>query len=288
MSYAFFPGCSMEGTAHDYQKSTLAVSKAFGIELPEIPGWICCGSTSAHQTDPLLSIALPAKSLAAAEGKPVAVGCAACYSRLKTANYEIANNPETRRSVASVVGKDYDGKTQILHLLEILARDVGMKKIAETVKQPLRGLKMVTYYGCLLSRPPEVTQFDDPENPTLMDQVLEAAGATILEWPHKTECCGAGYSITDASIVKKLTREILVMAKAAGADCIATACPLCQLNLDMRQKDTEKASGLTFNLPVFYFTQLLGLAFGLSRKELGLRSLVVSPKKLLGDHGISA
>jgi heterodisulfide reductase subunit B len=278
----------MEGTAHDYQKSTVAVSKALGLELPEIPGWICCGSTSAHQTDALLSIALPAKNLVAAGGQTVAVGCAACYSRLKTANHEIANNPELRKTVAGVVGQDYDGKTEILHLLEIMARDVGMKKIAEATKKPLKGIKVVTYYGCLLSRPPEVTQFDDPENPTLMDQVLEAAGATILEWPHKTECCGAGYSITDVAIVKRLTREILAMAKAAGADCIATACPLCQMNLDLRQKDTEKASGEQFNLPVFYFTQLLGLAFGLSRKDLGLRSLVVSPNKLLADHGLGA
>jgi heterodisulfide reductase subunit B2 len=286
MSYAFFPGCSMEGTAHDYQKSTLAVSKALGLALPEIPGWTCCGSTSAHQTDHLLSLALPAKNLIAAEGRTVAVGCAACYSRLKTANYEIANDAQTRETVAAVVGKDYDGKTEILHLLEILARDVGMRKIAQAVKAPLKGLNVVTYYGCLLSRPPEVTKFDDPENPTLMDQVLEAAGATILEWPHKTECCGAGYSITDVAIVKRLTREILAMAKAAGADCIATACPLCQMNLDLRQKDTEQASGEVFNLPVFYFTQLLGLAFGISRKDLGLRSLVVSPRQLLADRGI--
>ena len=286
MSYAFFPGCSMEGTAHDYQKSTVAVSKALGLELPESPGWTCCGSTSAHQTDPLLALALPAKNLIAAEGKTVAVGCAACYNRLTTANHEIASDPQTRKDVAGVVGKDYDGQTKILHLLEILARDVGVQKIAQAVKKPLKGLKLVTYYGCLLSRPPEVTKFDDPENPTLMDQVLEAAGATILEWPHKTECCGAGYSITDVGIVKRLTREILAMAKAAGADCIATACPLCQLNLDLRQKDTEKASGEAFNLPVFYFTQLLGLAFGLSRKDLGLRSLVVSPAKLLADLSV--
>ena len=287
MSYAFFPGCSMEGTAHDYQKSTVAVSQALGLALPEIPGWTCCGSTSAHQTDHLLSIALPAKNLAAAQGKTVAVGCAACYSRLKTANYEIAKDAQMRRTVATVVGQDYDGKTEILHLLEILARDVGLRKIAQAVQRPLKGLKLVTYYGCLLARPPEVTKFDDAENPTLMDQVLEAAGATILAWPHKTECCGAGYSITDVTIVKRLTREILAMAKAAGADCIATACPLCQMNLDLRQQDTEKASGESFNLPIFYFTQLLGLAFGLSRKELGLRSLVVSPKQVLADHGIS-
>jgi heterodisulfide reductase subunit B len=288
MTYAFYPGCSMEGTAHDYQKSSLAVSKALGLALPEMPGWICCGSTSAHQTDHLLSVALPAKNLAAAQGQTVAVGCAACYSRLKIANHEIATNPEMRKNVAAVLGQDYDGKTEILHLLEIMIRDVGLRKIAEAVQHPLRGLKVVPYYGCLLSRPPEATKFDDPENPTLMDRVLEAAGATVVEWPHKTECCGAGYSITDVAIVKRLTREILVMAKAAGADCIVTACPMCQMNLDLRQQDTEEASGETFGLPVFYFTQLLGLAFGIPRKELGLRSLVVSPKKLLANLGIGA
>ncbi len=288
MTYAFYPGCSMEGTAHDYQKSSLAVSKALGLALPELPGWMCCGSTSAHQTDHLLSVALPAKNLAAAAGQTVAVGCAACYSRLKIANHAIATDPETRKQVAAVLGQDYDGKTEILHLLEIMVRDVGLRKIAEAVQRPLRGLKVVPYYGCLLSRPPEATKFDDPENPTLMDRVLEAAGATVVEWPHKTECCGAGYSITDVAIVKRLTREILAMAKAAGADCIVTACPMCQMNLDLRQQDTEEDSGETFGLPVFYFTQLLGLAFGIPRKELGLRSLVVSPKKLLANLGIGA
>ncbi len=287
MSYAFFPGCSMAGTAHDYQKSALAVSKALGLELPEIPGWICCGSTSAHQTDQLLALALPAKSLSAAAGQTVAVGCAACYHRLKAANWEIAQSAEVRQTVAAVVGRDYDGQTEVLHLLEIMARDIGLHKIAAAVKKPLTGLKLVTYYGCLLARPSDVNRFDDPENPTLMDQVLATAGASVLAWPHKTECCGAGYSITDVAIVQRLTREILAMAKAAGADCIATACPLCQMNLDLRQADTERASGERFGLPVFYFTQLLGLAFGLSRKELGLKSLVVSPHKLLADHGIA-
>jgi len=288
MSYAFFPGCSMEGTARDYQRSSLSVSKALGLALPEMPGWSCCGSTSAHQTDHLLSIALPAKNLAAACGKTVAVGCAACYSRLKIANHEIASDPAMRRRVASVLGRDYDGQTEVLHLLEIIVRDVGMRQLARAVKHPLAGLKVVTYYGCLLARPPEATKFDDPENPTLMDQVMAAAGATILEWPHKTECCGAGYSITDVSIVKRLGREILAMAKAAGAECIVTACPMCQMNLDLRQQETEKAAGESFGLPVFYFTQLLGLALGISRKDLGLRSLVTSPAKVLASLGIGA
>jgi heterodisulfide reductase subunit B2 len=288
VSYLFYPGCSLDGTAGDFHSSTRAIMGAFGLEMPEVPDWTCCGSTAAHQSDPLLALALPAKNLLAATGHTVAVCCAACYSRLKTANHEIKKDVASREKVAAVLGADYAGHTPVLHLLEILARDIGVDAISRAVRKPLRGLRVVSYYGCLLTRPPEVTTFDDPENPTLMDKVLEAAGADVVDWPHKTECCGAGHSITDASIVKKLTREILAMAKAAGADCIATACPLCQLNLDMRQKDTERDAGEHYGLPVFYFTQLLGLALGLAPKALGLKSLVVSPRALLAARGIGA
>ena len=281
MSYLFYPGCSLEGTARDFHLSTMAVAKALGLELPELPGWICCGSTAAHQTDPLLALALPAKNLAAANGETVAVCCAACYSRLKAANHEIARDAKVRRQVADIIGADYDGRTPVRHLLEILARDIGPEKIAAEVKRPLTGLRAVCYYGCLLSRPPEVTNFDDAENPMLMDRVVAACGAEALDWPHKTECCGASYSITDVGIVESLTREILTMAKAVGADCIVTACPLCQLNLDMRQKDVEAKFGESYGLPVFYFTQVLGLALGLEPKSLGLSSLVVDPMALV-------
>lgn len=286
MSYVFFPGCSLEGTARDFHKSSMAVADALGLALPEIPDWICCGSTAAHQSDPLLALALPAKSLAAAGGKTVVACCAACYSRLKTANHEIARDAATRRKVAEALGRDYDGKTPVAHLLEVLVRDVGLSAIASRITRPLEGLKVACYYGCLLSRPPEVTNFDDPENPTLMDAVCKAAGATPFDWPHKTECCGASYSITDPSIVLTLAREVLAMARAAGADCIVTACPLCQLNLDMRQKDIEAKFGEAFGLPVFYFTQVLGLAMGLAPRQLGLKSLVVDPMPLLSGKAM--
>lgn len=285
MSYAFFPGCSLEGTARDFSRSTQAVSRALGLELPELAEWTCCGSTSAHQADPLLAVALPAKNLLAARGNTVAVCCAACYSRLKTANHHIAADAEMRRQVGDVLGADYDGGTEVLHLLEILVRRVGLQKVAGLIRKPLQGLKVVTYYGCLLTRPPEVTRFDDPDDPTLMDDVMKVAGAEVLTWPHKTECCGAGHSITDAAVVKHLSREILTMARAAGAECIVTACPLCQLNLDMRQPDIERANDIQIGLPVFYFTQLLGLALGLDPKELSLRSLVVDPRPLLQARG---
>jgi len=286
MSYAFFPGCSLEGTAWDFLKSTKAVAKKLGVKMPEIEDWICCGSTPAHQSDHLLSLALPAKNLLAAGGNTVAVCCASCYSRLKTANHEISADQLTRKRVADVIGADYDGTTPVAHFLEILVNDIGVGKIAESVTKPLKGLKVVSYYGCLLSRPPGVVQFDDPENPMLMDRVLKAAGAEVIDWPHKTECCGAGYGITDVGIVKQLSHEILGMAKSAGADAIATACPLCQLNLDLRQDAIERENNTQYDLPVFYFTQLLGLALGIPRKSLGLRSMIVSPKELLDSRGI--
>ncbi len=288
MSYTFFPGCSLEGSAKDFHSSTMAVAAKLGLGLPELKDWICCGSTAAHASDPLLADALPAKSLSAAGGATVAVACAACYSRLKTANHHIASDAALRAKVAEVVGRDYDGRTPVLHMLEILCRDVGLDRIAAAVSRPLSGLKVACYYGCLLARPPEITNFDDAENPTLMDKLMEAAGAEPVDWPYKTECCGASASITDSSIVLDLGNKILAMAQTAGADCIVTACPLCQLNLDLRQKDMEARFGRTYNLPVFYFTQLLGLAMGCPADKLSLASLVVEPQALLQAKGIGA
>ena len=286
MSYTFFPGCSLEATAKDFHHSTLAMAAKIGLDMPELEDWICCGSTAAHSSDPLLADALPAQNLRAARGRTVAVACAACYSRLKMANHHIAGDASVRAQVAEAVGGDYDGLTPVRHLLEILARDMGREEIATAICRPLTGLRVACYYGCLLSRPPEVTQFDDAENPMLMDRLLETAGATPVDWPHKTECCGASFSITDPGLVVELTEKILSMAEAAGVDCIATACPLCQLNLDMRQKDVEAKYGRRYDLPIFYFTQLLGLAMGCSPGDVSLDSLIVDPRPLLRSKGL--
>jgi heterodisulfide reductase subunit B2 len=285
VSYTFYPGCSLDATAKDFHVSTFAVAGKIGLDMPEIENWICCGSTAAHSSDPLLADALPAQNLRAAKGRTVAVACASCYSRLKMANHHIAGDAAVRAEVAQVVGGDYDGLTPVRHMLEILGEDLR-QEIAAKIRRPLTGLKVACYYGCLLSRPPEVTQFDDAENPTLMDKLLETAGATPVDWPHKTECCGASFSITDSSIVVDLSDQILSMAKAAGVDCIATACPLCQLNLDMRQLDIETKYGRRYNMPVFYFTQLLGLALGCSASDVSLDSLVVDPRELLRSKGL--
>jgi heterodisulfide reductase subunit B2 len=288
MRYVFFPGCSLDSTAKDYYLSTLAVARALKLDLPELPDWTCCGSTPAHQSSELLSLALPAKNLLAASGNTMAVACAACYSRLKTANHRITSDASVRGEVADALGADYDGSTPVKHLLEIMRDDLGYAAVAKRVTKPLKGLRVAAYYGCLLVRPPEVTRFDDPENPRVLDDVLEAAGAETVDWPHKTECCGASYSITNPEIVWLLSREVLAMARDAGADCIATACPLCQLNLDMRQRDIEARYGERFGLPVLYFTQLLGIAFGLAPSDLGLRRLMVDARPLLAKKGLLA
>jgi heterodisulfide reductase subunit B2 len=286
MSYVFYPGCSLESTAKEYALSTKAVAAALGIGLPDLADWTCCGSTAAHQSDPLLALALPAKNLLAASGNTVAVACAACYSRLKLANHEIAGDAQSRGAVAGVLGADYDGSTPVKHLLEILRDDVGTAGIAGRVARPLKGLRVAAYYGCLLVRPPSVMRFDDAENPTLLDKLMTAAGAEAVDWPAKTDCCGASYSITKTEIVLRLSHGILSAARDAGADCIVTACPLCQLNLDMRQSDIERKHGERFGLPVFYFTQLLGLALALPPRQLGLQSLLVDPMPLLSRKGL--
>lgn len=283
MKYAFFPGCSMESTANDFLMSTTAVARALRIKLEEIPDWTCCGSTPAHSTDSLLAASLPARSLSIAEGmgvEDVVVCCAACYSRLATANLALREDESLRAEVAETTGVSYAGSLRVRHFLQVLKDDVGLAEIKESVTKSLVGLKVACYYGCLLTRPRELSILDNPEDPQLMEEILTAVGADPIEWPYKTECCGASFSITRTDTVKRLCRDILQMAKESGAECVAVACPLCQTNLDLRQADVEAEAG-RIGLPVFYVTQLLGRALGLSDKELGVGKLVTDPTQVL-------
>ncbi|HOX38310.1 MAG TPA: CoB--CoM heterodisulfide reductase iron-sulfur subunit B family protein [Candidatus Brocadiia bacterium] len=283
MRYAFFPGCSMEATAWDFGKSARALFKALDIRLEEIPGWVCCGSTPAHSSSEGLALALPALNLqkAGAMGAPVMTACAACYSRLRAANHRIQNDPESRKRAEQLTEKPYDGGVAVHHILDVLVNHVGRDVISSRIKRPLRGLRIACYYGCLLSRPPGIVAYDDPEHPSCMDGLLELAGAETVQWPFKTECCGASLAITNNDVVNRLVHRILSMAALAGANCVAVACPLCQMNLDLRQDDARKAHGDFPTLPVLYVTQLLGIALGLSEKDVGLEALTVGADKLL-------
>lgn len=283
MEYAYYPGCASESTARDQHSSSKAVASALGIDYVEIPNWSCCGATAAHQTDRLLAASLPAPNLLTAQemGLDVVTNCAACYSRLKMANHEISTHPEIRKKVGEILGRDYDGSVKVRHLLEILHEDLGLEVIQNRIKHTLDGMKVASYYGCLLVRPHEVTQFDDPENPTSIDRLITVLGGKALDWSHKVECCGGGLALTRTDVVVKLSDSIIGMARAADAECIAVACPMCQINLDLRQSDIKKATGRKYNMPIVYITQLLGLCLGLPYEELGLNKLMVSPSKVV-------
>jgi heterodisulfide reductase subunit B len=272
VKYAFFPGCSLESTARAFDLSTRAVCRALGIALEEIPDWACCGSTPAHASSDSLAVALPAINLqkAQAAGLPVMVACASCYARLRTANHRVCNDPEARRRTERMTGRPYDGGVEVRHVLDVLVNHLGLDEIRAKVSRPLGGLKVACYYGCLLTRPPEIVAFDDAEHPTCMDELVTAAGAVAVEWPFKTECCGASLSMTHPGVVGRLAHKLLSMAQSAGADLLVVACPLCQVNLDLRQADAAKAHGALRPTPVLYVTQLLGLALGLPPGELGL------------------
>jgi len=218
-------------------------------------------------------------------GRPVLTACASCYARLRAANYAIRHDAEERMRAERVTRRSYDGSVDVRHLVDVLTNDLGVDAIRRAVQAPLEGLSIACYYGCLLSRPPKIVAFDDPEHPQCMEEIIAALGARPVAWPFRTECCGAALSMTDPGVVNRLGHRLLSMARDAGADCLAVACPLCHMNLDLRQSDAVKAFGGPGPTPVLYITQLIGLALGLSHRELGLGALTVNVSPLLARIG---
>jgi heterodisulfide reductase subunit B len=282
-AYAYYPGCSLKTGAKEYDRSTRLVFQKLGLELKEIDDWACCGASSAHGTDPLLAVALPARELAKAEqmGLPTVAPCAACFCRMKSTLHAL-KDPAMARAVSTAIGGPAPEKAQALHPLQVLD---GLAEIKYPA--PLTGLKVACYYGCMLVRPADVMQFDDIEDPVMMDRVLRRAGMETVDWQFKTECCGAGHTLPHPDAVWKLGQRILGQAKQAGADCVAVACPLCQSNLDF-QGVTRRKHGSELALPVLYFTQLLGLALGIPAADLMLNRLFTDPRPLLKQKGLPA
>ncbi|MCJ7716483.1 MAG: heterodisulfide reductase-related iron-sulfur binding cluster, partial [Anaerolineales bacterium] len=235
---AYYPGCSLETTATEYNHSTLAVCEALDFPLAEPKGWICCGSSAAHRADPDAALHLPMENLALIERqgyKEVAMPCAACFNRHKAAQHEIRNHPDHKQTVDGIMGYEYQDEVHVSTMIEAIYNHVGTDKIAEKTKKPLSDLKLVCYYGCLLTRPPEVTEAKHPEYPQEMDLLMEALGAEVLDWSYKTTCCGAGHSLTRPDIVVDLSGSLVQLALERGAEAIVVACPLCHMNLDARQ-----------------------------------------------------
>ena len=288
MKYAYYPGCSAESTARDLHASSLSVARRLGIELIEPDGWSCCGATPAHQTDRVLAASLPAFNLILAKemGLDMVVNCAECFSRLQMTNHEVLNHPEIRKQIGETIGRQYDGSVRVRHFIQVLLEDIGIASLQDKFTHSLNGLKVACYYGCLLVRPQEITQFDNPENPVSMDRLINVMGGKSLDWPHKVECCGAGLALTRTDIVVSRVESIIGMALDAGAGCVAVACPLCQTNLDMRQSDINNKKDRYYNMPIVYISQLLGLCLGISKDALGLRKLMVSPSHVV--HSVSA
>ncbi|TKJ36806.1 MAG: heterodisulfide reductase subunit B [Planctomycetes bacterium B3_Pla] len=273
MKIAYYPGCSLHSTGIEYDLSTKKVCEVLGIELAEIENWICCGASPAHQCDELMSVALPAKNMALAaqtdDVKELCAPCASCYSRLKFAQ-ERLKDADLRKNVEHVIAGEYPDDMEILHVLDVVMEKVGLDTVAEKVVRSLGGVKVACYYGCLMTRPPKVTGRRQYENPTDMESVMAALGAEPLDWNMKTFCCGASFALTQTDVVLELTEKILADAESVGANAVAVGCPLCHANLDGRQPQINEKFDTNYNTPIFYFTELMGLAFGISAKDLGL------------------
>lgn len=280
-SYAYYPGCSGLGTSMEYESSTRAVCKALLVELQDVPDWSCCGSSPAHTVDHVLSAALSARNLARVESmgrETVVTPCPSCLTNLRTAGHRM-EKPEFRARVNSLLDAPCKGRVQAKSVLQILVEDVGLEMIAASTKKPLQGLKVAPYYGCIMNRPPELMQFDDHENPMAMDNIMTAMGAEVVPFPLKVECCGASYGVARKDVVARLSSKLLDAAVGLGADVMVTACPLCQMNLDLRQEQATQYSGRNYGIPVLYFTQLMGLALGVDEKQLGFDKICVSPER---------
>jgi heterodisulfide reductase subunit B2 len=279
--YTYYPGCSLHSTAIGFDRATRALFRALEIDLEELPDRNCCGTTPAHSASSNLARALPLRNLVIAEkrGHDVVVPCAACYNSMKVTDQMMRAGGEEadalNQEMERVVGSSYRGGIQVRHLLDVLTQPMVLERIRSALRVPLVGLPVACYYGCLLTRPPREVAFEpSPEQPVSMEKLVAAVGASPVAWTHKTECCGASLAVCRADMVLELSGRILTAARRAGARALVAACPLCFGNLDTRQGSKGA------RLPVFYVTELLGVACGLSPGQW-LGKHLVDPAPLL-------
>ncbi len=287
--YAYYPGCSLHGTSREFDESLRAVAAELRVGLTEVTDWSCCGASSGHTTDHLLGVALPARNLALAEAQgfsSVLAPCAACYNRLSAARLAVAEEEGMAERIPEILGRAFSNSVEVRNAVELL-RDAGAEieeKLAAalaTAPNPIEGVKLASYYGCLLVRPFEVCGYDDPEQPTSMDDVVRACGGEPVDWDMKVECCGGSFSVSRTASVLRLGRSIIENARAHGAEAIVVACPLCHSNLDLRQKAAVERGAEP--MPILFITQVAGLALRLSPVELGLTRHFVDTEPFLAD-----
>jgi heterodisulfide reductase subunit B len=281
MRFSYFPGCTDHSTSVEYGMSIHEVFNTLGVELVEIEDWNCCGAAATHSMNHLLSLCLPARNISKAQASqagPLVVPCAGCFNMLKRSEYVLRQDEAKRKEIEEIVGFTYQPSLEILALLDTVLNRVDLEKVMEKVKKPLKGLKAACYYGCALVRHPKITGLDDPENPQYMDRLMKALGAEPVEWSYKVDCCGADLALTYGDIVKKMVGKIVERAKESGAQCLVTSCGLCQANLEMRQE---------VSLPVFYFTELMGVAFDAGKRDQWWKKHMIPPRGLLESLGLT-
>lgn len=288
MRIPYFAGCTLRDKARGFDASAREAMGVLGVELVELERWNCCGATFPLTVDNLLDLTATARVLAEAraEGEQLAVACATCYNVLKRTNLVMRDDAEKRDKINFFVEKDYAGDLRVKHLLEVLRDEVGFEAIREAVKNPLTGLKVASYYGCMLLRPFDEIQLDDAENPQIMEALFQALGAEVIMFPHRSECCGSYLAVKSVDAAMEASYRVLASASRAGADVLATSCPLCQFNLDRWQGRMSQVYGGFRSLPVLYFTQLMGLAFGIGPDGYELDKHYVDPRPLLQNRGL--
>jgi heterodisulfide reductase subunit B len=283
MTLAYYPGCSLRHSSGEFDVSTRKVLEVLGVAFKDVPDWTCCGSTPAHMMDHLLAQALAARNLrqAAEVGDELLAPCPSCFQRQKNAELEIHESEAFRAEVNEVLDKPYTARVKVYALPEYLMKFVGEAKIASLVKTDLSQLKVVPYYGCLLGRPGDLTGESDEEQPMMMDLLLQAAGADVKWWNYKTECCGASVGLPKEEIQRVLSGKIIEQALQAGADAIVVCCPLCHVNLDLKQAQINGYLGTSYKMPILYLPQVIGLALGLSADDVQLKKNIVDPQPLV-------
>jgi heterodisulfide reductase subunit B len=271
MNVGYYPGCALHGSSNDYEQSLRACLSGLDVELQEVPDWICCGATAAHALNHKLSLALPARNLALAEQQQlpqVFAPCPLCSMQLLKAKQAVADDA-VRQEMSRVIEIAIEGRTEVLNLIQIL-QNIGIDRLKTAVLEPQKDVVAACYYGCLLTRPPSVVHFDDFEQPQSMEAIVAAMGAKTVAWNYKTECCGAGMTMAAEDTVLELSHKILKDAADHGANCVVVACPMCHVNLDMKQAAVEQRYGTKLNLVIYYLSDLVGLAMGIPAERLGV------------------
>lgn len=293
--YILYPGCSMEGSAKAYNDSLMAIKDTLGIGLHEVEDWNCCGATEYLSINLIPAYSLIARNLAIASKqangtRTIVAPCSACYLNLSKADYYMDERPALGQKVNEALaagGLHYQpGSLEIRHLLEVLVYDVGLDTIKSKVVRPLTGLRVAPYLGCMVPRPDYYNRWSDHEHPTELDEVLKALGAEVIDFPLKTTCCGGHMTQIGPETAYELIRRLVSSAENYQADIMTTVCPMCQMNLDAYQAETNHHFGTHFQMPIVFFTQLMGLAFGMDAKELGFGLEIVSAKKALERIGV--